>query len=400
MFPVSLPEPAAVDQRHSLQLSEAIASLITESNGWIGFDQFMELILYAPELGYYSGRLQKFGATGDFITAPLMGDLFARCIASQCADIITTLQPKNNRVCIYEFGAGTATLAVDLLSALAAIDRLPQQYVIIETSAWLQQRQAETVSAVPAEIRERIVWHAVLPQKITGIVLANELIDAIPCKRFEVDRSGAILELGVALDNRAFRWASGAVIDADCYRFDTAALAAGYQSELGLRAKAWVATIGALLQQGVMLLIDYGFAAREFYHPQRAAGTLMCHYRHHAHSEPFWWPGLQDVTAHVDFTAVARAGKQAGMDLAGYCNQANFLLSCGLIDILAASQPAVDSGDENAIRRRLALASEVKQLTMPHQMGELFKVIALTKQYPHPLKGFSQRNNIIELLDD
>ena len=399
MSRASLPDPSTEERQRSLRLSALIAAEISEQGGWIGFDQFMQMALYQPELGYYTGPSAKFGEEGDFVTAPLIGALFAGCVAAQCGQIITELRQTTEIISIYEFGAGSGNLARDLLSALEDIGSLPDQYVIIETSGQLQQQQRDTLDQLPSSLRQKIHWKSSLPDVISGIVLANELLDAMPCKRLVLDQDGLAVELGVANDDNGFRWAAGEQLVGGSARFDIAITDPGYQTEIGMQAEAWIRTVGGLLESGAMLLIDYGFAAGEFYHPDRRGGTLMCHYRHFAHDDPFFRPGLQDITAHVDFSAIARAARQTDLQVSGYCNQANFLLSCGLIDILAACQNDVVA-DDNQTRHMLELTGEVKKLTMPHEMGELFKVIALTKNYHQPLKGFTLRNNAYQLVDD
>ena len=379
-----LPEPSAEQLKQSEQLQQLIFEDIAEHQGWIGFDRFMHQVLYTPELGYYSGPLQKFGSEGDFITAPLMGGLFGKCIAHQCAQAIRGIDD----ACLYEFGAGDGSLAVTVLEELEAVGATPDTYFIIETSASLRQRQQSELSHLSSGLRNRIRWLDHLPETIRGVVLANEVLDALPCKRFEVDTGGRILELGVGKAASKLIWSRSEeeILDSEYLR--NLNLQPGYQSEKQVQAASWVSTVAELFEQGLLLIVDYGFPRAEFYHHDRYQGTLMCHYRHYAHPDPFYLPGLQDITTHIDFTAMARAGIDSGLDLVGYCDQANFLLSCGLIDILADLQTA--GGLEN--KEMLSLSAEVKKLTMPHEMGELFKVIALSKDIDEELIGFRNKN--------
>ena len=377
-----LPAP---DQRlieRSRKLVEKICHEIQLNAGWIGFDRFMQLALYCPGLGYYSGPQEKFGEQGDFITAPMMGDLFARCMAEQIAEVLGHVEGGN----IYEFGAGDGSLAAGILRALARRNCLPSSYFIIETSADLRQRQQQKLQALDGGIGDRVRWLDQLPQSFTGVIFANELLDAMPCKRFEANRDGSCKELGVTFVDQSLEWkvSQGPQLEMPA----DVKFAPGYQSERMLQAEAWIRTVGAMLRSGVLLLVDYGFPQTEFYHPDRQQGTLMCHYRHRSHGDPFFWPGLQDITTHVDFTAIAVAGRCAGLEIGGYCDQANFLMSCGLIDILNQLQNDQQSDSLSIMER----AAEVKKLIMPHEMGELFKVIALTRNYQSPLMGFSRRN--------
>lgn len=384
-----LPEPDSELIAQSKQLQQLIAREIQQHRGWIGFDHFMDLALYAPDLGYYRSALEIFGEQGDFVTAPLLGDLFGRCIARQCAQVIVSLQNAS----LYEFGAGDGSLAVAVITELDKLGALPDCYYIMETSAGLRQRQRSSLEDLNPELKSRVKWMDRLPDAINGVVVGNELLDAMPCKRFEVDPHGEIHELGVCNSDARFEWSisSNPLSNIDWLRKRN--LGPDYQSELPIQAAAWVSTVGEKIDQGIMLLIDYGFPRQEFYHPDRNQGTLMCHYRHYAHTDPFFWPGLQDITTHIDFTAIAEAGAISGLRMLGFCDQANFLLSCGLTDILADSQ----TGSEPVTKETLKLSAEVKKLTMPHEMGELFKVIAMGKENQENLIGFQTRNQMRRL---
>ena len=385
-------QPNALQLAHSGRLTQAISETILKNGGWIGFDEFMNLALYYPGLGYYSAGATKFGEQGDFITAPLLGKQFAECIAAQCNECLNNLESKSRMIA--EFGAGTGQLALDILIALSNLGELPAEYLVVETSPELRQRQYELIANQNEEILNVVKWIDDLPKGFCGVVLGNELLDALPVKRFEIDRTGEIKELGVALSGDGLIWQIADETMAKIYqrRLKSHDLPEGYQSELGVQAEAWVRSCLDKIKTGVLLLIDYGFPEMEYYHPDRNQGTLMCHYRHQAHDDPFYYPGLQDITAHVDFSAVARAGLEVRAELAGYCNQANFLISLGLLERCEKNIQTLES--ETDMKRHLALTQEIKKLTLPHEMGELFKVIALTKNYSEPMRGFSMQNNL------
>ncbi len=372
-----LPEPAAEAQAHSVALIRLIADEIDAAGGQIGFARYMELALFAPGLGYYSAGSQKFGAAGDFVTAPEISPLFSRCLARQTAEVLENLGGGD----VLEVGAGSGVMAADLLAELAALDTLPERYFLLELSADLRQRQRETLARKVPQLLDRVQWLERLPEHgLRGVVLANELLDALPVHLFRVHADGP-RERCVAWREARFQWCEREVADAELAR-RLASLAdglpAGYTSELNLAAGGWIAALAGALQAGVALLIDYGFPRHEYYHPQRDRGTLMCHYRHRAHDDPFVYPGLQDITAHVDFTAVAEAAVDAGLDVLGYNTQGLFLLANGITEL-------AQSDDERA---QLRLAQQVRTLTLPGDMGELFKVMALGRGYPAPLRGF------------
>lgn len=376
---LSLPAATADAVAFSSALSDHIAAEIAAAGGWIGFDRFMDLALYAPAMGYYSGGAHKFGAAGDFVTAPELCPAFGQTIAAQAAQLLALGAPR-----IIEVGAGTGQLAADLLLELELRGALPASYAILELSGELRARQQQTIARRALHLLSRVHWLDQLPEHFDGLVLANEVLDAMPA-HLVVWNDNGIAERGVGCDYGQFTWrdrpASGRLreraqaLAADCE------LPHAYLSEVSLAAAAWVTEWAAILGRGALLLIDYGFPRREYYHWQRNAGTLMCHYRHHAHDEPFYLPGLQDITAHVDFTAIAEAGCEAGLDLLGYTTQASFLFNCGLTDVLART-PVADS------LRYLPLANAVQKLVSPAEMGELFKVIALGKGITEALQGF------------
>ena len=372
--------PAETDAlAQSQRLVDCIRAEIAASDGWISFARYMELALYTPELGYYAGGAEKFGAAGDFVTAPELTPLFAQALANQVAEIMAQSAPN-----ILEFGAGSGRLAADLLTALQRLDALPQRYDILELSAELRQRQRHTLrSTTDTGILPN--WLDRLPDNFSGVVIANEVLDAMPVHRIVWQKEG-IFERGVGLDPAGHfqfctRPASASLqAEAECIAQD-AALPPGYESELALAAPRWLSAWGERLKTGVLLLIDYGFTRRELFHPQRNRGTLRCHYRHRAHDDPFFLPGLQDITAHVDFTALAHAADSAGLEIHGYTSQGQFLVNCGLLDALAAL-PA-----DSAAYRRSATACH--QLLLPQGMGETFKVIAIGRGLEAELMGFS-----------
>ncbi|HQU79326.1 MAG TPA: SAM-dependent methyltransferase [Azonexus sp.] len=377
---MSLPTPSPAASAHSLTLVTAIAREIGAGGGWISFARFMEMALYQPGLGYYSAGARKFGAAGDFVTAPEMTAYFGRALARQVAQVMAASAPH-----VLEVGAGSGRLAADLLLELERLDALPESYDILDLSADLRERQQATLAAAAPHLLARVLWLDRLPEAFSGVVVANELLDAMPA-HVVAWRENGIFERGVGLDDSGgFTWnerpASGALLAAAEEIGGQCCLPPGYESEISLAARAWAAEWGHRLQRGALLLIDYGFPRREFYHQQRGRGTLMCHYRHHSHPDPFYLPALQDVTVHVDFTAIIAAADAAGLDLLGYTSQGQFLLNCGILDLLAVES----AGSTDYIRA----AGAINKLLMPHEMGELFKVIAIGRGIDQPLCGFA-----------
>lgn len=370
------PAPTSEEQGRQDQLTHRIREEIARAGGAISFARFMQLALYAPGLGYYTGGRHKFGEHGDFITAPELGPLFARCLARPCRSVLQELKGGD----ILEAGAGSGTLAADLLLELESLGSLPEHYFILELSAELRVRQAETLRRKAQRLEKRVSWLDALPAGFRGIVLANELLDAMPVNRFTIALDG-IQELLVAWESGRFVWREQLANATLRARIETLGLPVAYVSETHLQAEAWLRSIADILAHGAVVLIDYGFPRTEFYHPQRTQGTLMCHYRHRAHDDPLRLVGLQDITAHVDFSALAEAAVSAGLALLGYTSQAAFLLDCGLEKMAAESDP------EN-VRAHLALTEQIKKLTMPHEMGELYKVIAFGRNLTGPLPGF------------
>jgi SAM-dependent MidA family methyltransferase len=381
--PDGLPTPGVAAREHSARLGALIRTAIQAAGGRIPFDRFMELALYAPGLGYYAAGSRKFGAEGDFVTAPEVSPLFGQCLAAQCEQVLAELGGGE----ILEFGAGSGRLAADLLAELERRGGLPERYLILELSPELRRRQQRLLSRQLPGLYERVHWLDRMPERLRGLVLANELLDAMPVHRFRIGPAGPEEEfVGWEEQGPAARFgppaSTGLGKAIQDLQAQGLALEPGYHAEINLRLEAWLRALSASMAAGAALLIDYGYPRRELFHPQRAMGTLMCHYRHRAHSDPYCLLGLQDITAHVDFTAVAEAGAAAGMTLAGYTTQAHFLFGCGLEGLLARSDPA-DVADH------LTRVQGVRRLTLPNEMGEAFKVLALGRGLRQPLIGFS-----------
>jgi SAM-dependent MidA family methyltransferase len=380
-----LPTPAPEALAHSAQLCALIRQDIEAQGGWIPFSRYMELALYAPGLGYYTAGARKFGEAGDFITAPELSALFGRTVASQLIEVMQASTPH-----ILELGAGSGKLALDILSELEKRSALPESYSILEVSADLRERQQSLLREKLPQLYERVRWLDAMPEKISGAVIGNEVLDALPVHLVAWTEAG-IRERGVACENDTFVWQDKPVENAELLAIAQNLHApTGYLSEISLAARGLMATLAERLGKGALLFVDYGFGAREYYHPQRNKGTLMCHYRHHSHDDPFYLPGLQDITAHVDFTAMAETAIDHGAHFLGYTSQAHFLLNNGLTDLLREVSP-------DDLRAYLPLSAQAQKLTSPAEMGELFKVIALGKGMEEPLAGFA-RGDLSRLL--
>jgi len=370
----------------SNRLMDVINVECSKSSNGIPFSEYMRLALYAPELGYYSGGMQKFGETGDFITAPEVSPLFSRCLARQAADVLVTLSQPD----VLEFGAGSGVMAADMLLELERLDALPVSYLILELAAELRQRQRETIERIAPNLLSRVRWLDSLPHSFSGVVVANEVLDAMPVECFRINEGRVeSLMIGTEADRLRAQYAPApqaveqAVRQIEQRRGQ--ALPHGYCSEYNPQLQAWLQSIAAAMQSGVVLLIDYGYPVSEYYHDQRENGTLMCHYRHRAHPDPLWYPGLQDITAFVDFSAVAHAAVEVGFDVSGYTTQAMFLLASGLPELHEAALT-------DDAKRQLQLAQQIKTLTLPSEMGERFKVMALDKNHDVALRGFSMQD--------
>ena len=356
--------------------------------GAMPFDEFMHHALYAPNLGYYSAGSQKFGAGGDFITAPELTPLFGYTLANQCQQVLSRLE---NPI-LFEFGAGSGQLCVDILTHLERLDCLPREYHILEVSGHLQSRQKDLIQLKLPHLSSRVKWLSSWPMApFTGVVIANEVLDAMPVHRF-LQTKDCLLESYITLNEKnelseVFKPCVNArltkhaqmVLSSDMYP---------YQSEANLFIDDWFCQCHAMLERGAFFILDYGFPRHEYYHPERYDGTLMCHDRHLAHTNPLVHLGEQDITAHVDFTHVAEAAHAAGFHVAGYTNQASFLLGNGLLNLLMAVENERD---------RMNSQQAVKQLLQPSEMGELFKVIALTKKIEWPLDGFQLQDKRVSL---
>ncbi len=368
------PGPEAL--AHSARLREEINRILRASGGWIDFSHFMAQALYAPGLGYYSAGSVKLGGGGDFVTAPEMTPLFARTWARAVAETLQTQPCRQPEV--LELGAGSGRLAHDLLLALDELGVLPERYLILEVSADLRARQETLLATLPASLRARVTWCTAWPESLTGVLIANEVLDALPVHRVGW-RGDHWVALGVALAGEDWVWQERPLTDARLMALlpDATGLPVPYDTEICPAAVDLMANLAHSLQAGRAYFVDYGFPAREYYHPQRADGTLMCHIRHHAHGDPFAWPGLQDITAHVDFTAVARAALQHGLGLEDYRTMASWLIEAGLLDVLA-DIPVTDEA------RYLPAVSAVQKLLSPAEMGELFKVLVLGRGETSP----------------
>ena len=369
MRPAELPTPEPRALAASRALLERIGAELGASGNWISFARYMELALHEPGLGYYAAGARKFGADGDFITAPELSPLFARTLARQVAELLGPGEA------VLEFGAGSGALAATLLAELSC------PYFILETSPELRERQRQ-------RLRAGARWLERLPQNFRGVMLANEVLDAMPVHALAWTH-GAILERGVCADEGQLAWsdraAQGAVLQAAGEIGPEIPASGRYESELALLARAWMRSLARFLERGAVLVIDYGFPEREYFHPQRSMGTLACHYRHRVHGDPFYLPGLQDITAHVDFSALARAAADGGLEVLGYASQAQFLVNCGITELLEQEDPA-------DAKRYLPAAAAAQKLLSPTEMGELFKVLALGRGVAQPLLGFSSGN--------
>jgi SAM-dependent MidA family methyltransferase len=362
----TLPVPDSDAQRHSARVVAHVRDEIARAGGFITFERYMDLVLYAPGLGYYVAGARRFGAAGDFVTGPETTPLYGAAIAHQLQPLLAATRERE----IVELGAGSGALAAAVLAELGASAK---RYRILEVSPDLRARQqAAVVAAVPEHAR-RVEWLDRLPESIDGVVVMNEVLDAV-APRVVARRSGAWLELGVTWREGALAFDERPLDDARVRAMAEERFPTGvdYVSEVNPASEALVATIGARVAAGAILIVDYGFPRREYYHPQRREGTLVGHYRHRVHADPFLWPGLSDLTAHIDFTAIAEAGERTGLHVAGFATQASFLLGCGILDLLARAGPP-DSTDY------LRAAVAVQRLTSAAEMGELFKVLLLAR---------------------
>ncbi len=365
--PLPLPDDAA--REHSARVVERVRDEIAQAGGFIAFTRYMEIVLYEPALGYYVAGARKFGGSGDFITGPELSTLYGAALARQLQAILEATGAKR----IVELGAGSGALAASILNSLARRGVPPQTYSILEVSPELRERQRATVATAAPGEAARVDWLDRLPEAIDGIVVMNEVLDAL-APRVLARRGGAWLERGVTWNDGALAWDERPLADSRLLSAASARFPAegDYVSEINPAAEALVATLARRLRSGALVIVDYGFPQAEYYHPQRRDGTLMGHYRHRSHTDPFLWPGLSDLTAHVDFTAIARAAEGARMEVAGFATQASFLLGCGILDLLATT-----GAPESLAYLREAAA--VQKLVSPAEMGEMFKVLLLAR---------------------
>ena len=382
-IPAGLAIPTAAMQAQSEQLTQLLIEEIAQQpTGSISFSRFMELALYEPQLGYYTAALDKLGESGDFITAPEISPLFAQCLARQCQQVFENLASAD----ILEIGAGTGQLAVDLLLYLEKENCLPTHYKILEISPTFKARQQELLKKRIPHLLARIHWLDDWPTSpLTGVMIANEVIDALPVDRFFWSND-QVQEVRVAYEKEGFNYRfmvpgdPNQVTLLNHLKADYFSTVNRYESEVCLRLDAWISQLGSALQQGVAFIIDYGFPAREYYHPDRCHGTLMCYYRHLAHTDPLSLIGLQDMTASVDFTRLAQSATQAGLSVAGFTSQAAFLINNDLLPLIEKCYDILPAMDINR---------QAHVLTSPSEMGELVKVIGLARGYEQsPLQGF------------
>ena len=381
MSSFQMPAPSPDEVAHSARLQQAVCEAAAERDGCLGFDRYMEMALYGPGLGYYTAGRRKFGREGDFITAPEISPLFARCIAGALEPVL--------RACdspvVLEFGAGSGKLACDLLTALQRLDALPERYLIMELSPELRERQQALVRERLPGLYGRVEWLDCLPDAgIEGAVVANEVLDAMPVHRFRIAESG-LEEQCIVCDGNELHSAWKPASEQLCEAVERLRLLlpSGHVSEINLRLQPWIGELGRLINRGAALLIDYGYERRDYYSPERNNGTLLCHYRHHSNTDPLYLPGMQDITAHVDFTAVAEAADSAGLAVSGYTSQAAFLLGCGIEQMLEGVAQKQDA-------EWFTLVEGFKRLVLPTEMGERFRVMALAKGLQNGPAGFAQ----------
>ena len=370
---------------------QRIRAACERAGGWLKFSEYMNIALYEPALGYYSGGLQKFGQKGDFITAPEVSPLFGQCLANQMAEVMANFKADGKGdVRIVEFGAGSGVLAADVLQQLESLQSLPECYCIIELSAELKQRQKRTIGNQAKHLLDRVRWLDQLPEDMSNvIVVANEVLDAMPVECFQMGldtTNSQSLVVGFENNKLVSKYlpADKLIVEklTEVQQRSELNLSEDYKSEYNPAIGGWLAALESRVESLVILLVDYGYNEKEYYHQDRVDGTLMCYYQHRAHDNIFWWPGLQDITAFVNFTDVAYSADSLGMEISGYTTQAAFLLANGLSE-LHAEQVTDD------VQQQIKLSQQIKTLTLPSEMGDRFKVMVITKNYEEPLKGFS-----------
>ena len=391
-LPLPLP---SLEERQSVQpLINQICTEIEKQQGKLDFTKFMEMALYTPELGYYSSNKAIFGEHGDFVTAPELTPLFSQCLARQAADVLSKLNGEGD---ILEFGAGAGTMACDILMELDVLNCLPDRYLISELSDTLRQRQKAHIKTHAPHLLDRVSWIDELPESFTGVMLGNEILDAIPTHRVRFNQNGEHEQLFVSYENNRLIWSAKKPEDENLISeinniFEKFGkdMPDHYETEINLNSIQWIKNISQTLKQGLALFIDYGFTESEFFRPERSEGTLMCHYKHFAHSDPLTHIGLQDITAHVNFTSIAETAFDNDMTIAGFTNQTYFLVGCGIESLL-------NKFDIDDTKQFIKDTQPVKVLILPDEMGELFKVIGLTKNFDDDLLGFSVKNQMERL---
>ncbi len=375
----SLPEPSADALKHSERLISQIRDEIDANGGSISFKRYMEMALYEPGLGYYVTGTHKLGAQGDFVTAPEISPLFSRCVANQCAEIIRKVGG-----CVLEFGAGSGIMATDILLELEQQNQLPEKYYILDLSPDLIQRQQQKIQKHAPHLLEGVEWLSSMPAEFNGIIIANEVLDAMPVTVF-TQHEDSVFEHHVIFENNSLYEQLNPAdekLKQQVLNLNIPGDATPYTSELNQNIEAWLKTLSNSLKTGVILLVDYGYPRSEYYLPERNKGTLICHYQHLVNEAPLHYPGLQDITASVDFTAVAEAADSAGLKVAGFTAQAGFLANAGLEKYF---MQALDNNPDDQYK----LAQQVRILSLPSEMGERFKFIALCKNYEAELLGYS-----------
>ena len=384
-----LPLPSSEERENIQPLVNQICAEIEKHDGKLDFTKFMEMALYTPNLGYYASNKAIFGEQGDFVTAPELSPLFSRCLAKQAEEVLSQLDGEAD---ILEFGAGAGTMACDILMELDTLNCLPRKYFISELSNTLRKRQQTRIATYAPHLLDRVSWIDELPKSFTGVMLGNEILDAIPTHRVRFNKNSEHEQLFVGYKNNQLTWVG-------CKPEDHALISEmnkvfekfgqnmpdHYETEININSMQWVQQISQTLKQGLALFIDYGFTESEFFRPERSEGTLMCHYKHCAHSDPLTHVGLQDITSHVNFTAIAEVAFDNDMTISGFTNQTYFLVGCGLESLLSEI-------DINDTKQFITETQPVKVLILPDEMGELFKVIGLTKNFDQDLMGFRTKN--------
>lgn len=380
-----LPVPNDIAQQHSEQLLAVIKQAIVTAGGKISFADYMNLCLYSPGLGYYSAGSQKIGHGGDFTTAPEISPLFSRTLAHHVKDVMQQLDHAD----ILEFGAGSGKMAVDILLELHNINSLPDRYFIIEASADLRLKQQKSIEKHIPELSAKICWLEAMPDNFSGVIVANEVCDAMPVHLLEFTADN-IQERYIELDlDGNLQWCDGKLsqkeLHAKAKKIHSLIESQAYITEVNLHAEAWINSIADTFKQGAIFIIDYGYPETSYYHPERSNGTLMCYYQHHGHDDPFVFPGLQDITAHVDFTSLAQTAHDKGLEVSGFQNQADFLIAGGITELASLNE----TENELALMQQTA---EIKRLTLPSEMGENFKVLTLTYKLDNLLPRIQLRD--------